>query len=38
MAVFISQFFNEAQFKNDGTLAVGYKIYTYAEGLSLIHI
>ena len=34
MAVFISQFFNEAQFKNDGTLAVGYKIYTYAEGSS----
>lgn len=34
MAFFISTFFNEAQFKNDGTLAVGYKIYTYAEGSS----
>ena len=34
MAVFISPFFNEAQFKNDGTLAVGYKLNTYAEGSS----
>jgi hypothetical protein len=32
MAVFYSPVFNENQFKSDGTLAVGYKIYTYAEG------
>lgn len=34
MAVNISPVLNEAQFRDDGALAVGYKIYTYAEGSS----
>ena len=34
MAVFYSPKFNETQLKDDGTLAVGYKIYTYVEGSS----
>jgi hypothetical protein len=34
MSVFYSPVFQETQFKSDGTLAVGYKIYTYAEGSS----
>lgn len=32
MSVNLSPVFNDTQFKSDGTLAVGYKIYTYAEG------
>lgn len=34
MSVYYSPKFNETQLKSDGTLAVGYKIYTYAEGSS----
>lgn len=34
MAVNISPVLNEAQFRDDGALAVGYKIYTYAQGSS----
>jgi hypothetical protein len=34
MAVFYSPVFQETQFKSDATLAVGYNIYTYAEGSS----
>jgi len=34
MSVNLSPIFNGTQFKSDGTLASGYKIYTYAEGSS----
>ena len=32
MAVFLSPVHNDTHFKNDGTLASGYKLYTYAAG------
>lgn len=34
MSVNLSPVFNDTQFTNTGALAVGYKIYTYAEGSS----